>query len=57
MNRFVYFDNNATTKISENVRNKILPFLDLQFGNPSSLYQHGVKIKKEIEIAREKQDN
>lgn len=52
MNRFVYLDNNATTKIEEKVREKMLPFLDLQFGNPSSLYQHGVKVKKELEQAR-----
>ncbi len=52
MNRFVYLDNNATTKVSDEVKSKVLPFLDLQFGNPSSLYQHGAKIKKEIEAAR-----
>lgn len=52
MNRFVYLDNNATTKINTEIREKILPYLDLQFGNPSSIYGHGTKIKKEIEKAR-----
>ena len=52
MNRFVYLDNNATTKLSKIVQEKIQPFIDLQFGNPSSIYQHGVKIKKEVEEAR-----
>lgn len=52
MNRFVYLDNNATTKISENIKNKLLPYLELQYGNPSSLYTHGKKVKKEIEEAR-----
>jgi len=53
MNRFVYLDNNATTKISANIREALLPYLDLQFGNPSSLYQHGVKIKRAVSKARE----
>lgn len=52
MNRFVYLDNNATTKISPQVREKMLPYLDLQFGNPSSTYQHGVKVKQAITEAR-----
>lgn len=52
MNRFVYLDNNATTKISEKVREKLLPYLDLQFGNPSSIYGHGAKIRKAVEDSR-----
>ena len=52
MNRFVYLDNNATTKISERVREKMLPYLDLQFGNPSSIYGHGAKIRKAVEDSR-----
>ncbi len=53
MNRFVYLDNNATTKVSESIRNMLNDYLDLQFGNPSSLYQHGVKIKQKIVESRE----
>lgn len=53
MNRFVYLDNNATTKLSAVVQEKIKPYLDLQFGNPSSLYAHGKKIKQAIGLARE----
>lgn len=53
MNRFVYLDNNATTKLSAIVQEKIKPYLDLQFGNPSSLYAHGKKIKQAISVARE----
>lgn len=52
MNRFVYLDNNATTKITEQIKQKLEPFLDLQFGNPSSLYNHGVKVKNAIKEAR-----
>ncbi len=53
MNRFVYLDNNATTKMSERVREKIAPFLNLQFGNPSNLYNFGKQVKQEIANARE----
>lgn len=53
MNRFVYLDNNATTKITTEIREKIQPYLDLQFGNPSSIYGHGLKVKRAISEARE----
>ncbi len=53
MNRFVYLDNNATTKMSAEVQEKIKPYLDLQFGNPSSLYAIGKKVKEAISVARE----
>ena len=53
MNRFVYLDNNATTKLSERVKEKIKPYLDLQFGNPSNLYNFGKQVKQEINNARE----
>lgn len=53
MNRFVYLDNNATTKLSERVREKITPYLNLQFGNPSNLYNFGKQVKQEINLARE----
>ena len=52
MNRFVYLDNNATTKISKEIQERLQPFLDLQYGNPSSIYNHGAKIRKEIEQSR-----
>ncbi len=52
MNRFVYLDNNATTKVAKYVVEKLEPYLELQFGNPSSIYGHGVKIRKAIDEAR-----
>ena len=51
----IYFDNSATTKISEGARKKMLEAMDLHFGNPSSLHKKGLdaehiaeKIKKTI---------
>lgn len=48
-----YFDNAATTKISEEVLNEMMPYLKEEYGNPSSIYTIGRKSKKAIEDARE----
>lgn len=48
----MYLDNNATTKVGSNIKEKIMPYLELQYGNPSSLYMHGKKIKEDIIKAR-----
>lgn len=53
MNQIIYLDNNATTKVSDGVLNKMLPYLKDEYGNPSSIYSLGTKIKKELNIARE----
>lgn len=49
-----YFDNAATTKISQPVLDSMLPFLKESYGNPSSIYSLGRESKKAIEDAREK---
>lgn len=49
----IYADNAATTRISETVLEKMLPFLREQYGNASSPYSLGVKAKHAIEKARE----
>lgn len=54
MNRFVYADNAATTKISDSVFNAMLPYLKDIYGNPSSIYSIGRESKKAIEVSREK---
>lgn len=48
----IYADNAATTKISDNVLEKMLPFLCEQYGNASSLYSLGINAKRAIEQAR-----
>lgn len=50
----VYFDNSATTKIDEEVLKEMLPYLQNEYGNPSSIYSLGIEAKKAIESAREK---
>lgn len=54
MNRFVYADNAATTKISDSVYDAMLPYLKEHYGNPSSIYSIGRDAKKAIELARQK---
>jgi len=53
-NHIHYFDNAATTKISKDVLEAMLPFLNESYGNPSSIYSLGRESKRAIEDAREK---
>lgn len=48
----IYADNAATTRISDSVFEKMLPFLREQYGNASSQYSLGIKSKRAIEQAR-----
>ena len=54
MNRFVYADNAATTRVSPEVLKVMLPYLEEQYGNPSSLYSLGRESAKAISDARER---
>lgn len=49
-----YFDNAATTQISKEVFKEMLPYLQEEYGNPSSIYTIGRKSRKAIEDARKK---
>jgi cysteine desulfurase len=49
----IYLDNNATTPIVPEVFDAMRPFLDADFGNPSSAHAAGSEPKKAIESARE----
>ncbi len=53
MNRKVYADNAATTAVSPEVLEAMLPFYKEVYGNPSSLYSLGQEAKKPLEEARE----
>ena len=52
--RFVYADNAATTAVSEEVLNAMLPYLTTAYGNASSIYKLGRDAQKAVETAREK---
>lgn len=53
MGRFVYADNAATTKISEQVLAAMMPYLTENFGNASSIYELGRRSRKAVDAARE----
>jgi cysteine desulfurase len=53
MERTVYFDNNATTKVAPEVRDVMAPFFDELYGNPSSMHAFGGRVAKFVERARE----
>ena len=49
----LYFDNNATTALDPAVVETMLPFLTELYGNPSSVYGFGARVRDAIEHARE----
>ena len=53
MNRTVYFDNNATTRVAPEVCEAMLPFFGELYGNPSSMHTFGGEIAKYVKRARE----
>ncbi len=52
--RFIYADNAATTAVSEEVLNAMLPYFRTAYGNASSIYKLGRDAQRDVEIAREK---
>ena len=53
----MYLDNSATTKVSDEVLEEMLPYLKDEFGNPSTLYSIGRESKKALEEARHRVAN
>ena len=53
MERLIYLDHGATTRVDERVLNKMIPYYSLNFGNPSSVYFIGRRNKRVIEEARQ----
>lgn len=51
-NKPLYFDYASTTKIRQEVYEAMLPYLQEEFGNPSSLYTIGIRNKKIINQCR-----
>ncbi len=48
----IYLDNNATTKMADAVRDAMLPYLESEHGNPSSIHATGREAKEAVETAR-----
>jgi cysteine desulfurase len=49
----IYFDNNATTKVAEEVLEEMKPLFCELYGNPSSMHTFGGQIGRKIRQARE----
>lgn len=50
----VYFDHNATTPLDETVLAAMMPYLQRQYGNPSSRHALGRSARQAVDEAREK---
>lgn len=48
----IYLDHNATTPVAPEVLEAMMPYLTSEWGNPSSAYKFGSKLKAAIETAR-----
>jgi cysteine desulfurase len=48
----IYLDYNATTPVLPEVLEAMMPYLTMEWGNPSSTYKFGSKLKAVIETAR-----
>ncbi|MGF1539766.1 MAG: cysteine desulfurase NifS [Pleurocapsa sp.] len=52
MTNTIYLDNNATTKIDEDVLAAMLPYLTIYYGNPSSMHTFGGQVGRVVRQAR-----
>ena len=53
MNKMIYLDNAATTKVADSVVDAMLPYFKEYYGNASSIYQLGAKSKEALDESRE----
>lgn len=54
MSNIIYMDNNATTKVADEVIEEMMPYLTEKYGNPSSMHSFGGAVGKKIAEARER---
>ncbi len=52
--KVIYTDNNATTKVADEVIEEMLPYLGEYYGNPSSMHTFGDQVGKKLKQARQK---
>lgn len=53
-NKLIYLDNNATTKVDEQVLEEMMPYFKEEYANPSSIYSFSRNSAKAIKEARGK---
>lgn len=54
MEKLIYLDNNATTRVDDKVLEEMLPFLKNEYANPSSMYEFAKPAAKALKEARAK---
>ncbi len=52
--RLVYADNNATTRVDDEVLEEMLPYFKEFYGNPSSIHTFGRQVSSKMDLARER---
>ena len=52
MNKQIYLDNAATTKVHEEVLAAMLPYFTQSYANPSAIYTFAGEAKKAVDAAR-----
>ena len=55
--KIVYTDNNATTKVADEVIKEMLPYFGELYGNPSSMHTFGDQVDKKVKQARQRVAN
>ncbi len=51
--KIIYTDNNATTKVADEVIREMTPFLGEYYGNPSSMHTFGGQVGRKVRLARQ----
>jgi len=52
--KIIYTDNNATTKVADEVIEEMLPYFGELYGNPSSMHTFGDQVGKKVKEARQR---
>jgi len=55
--KLVYADNNATTRVDDEVLEEMLPYFKEFYGNPSSIHTFGRQVASKMDLARERVAN
>ena len=53
MEKMIYLDNSATTRLHKEVVEAMLPYFTEYYANPSAIYKSASKIRDDIEKSRE----
>lgn len=52
MDKTVYLDNNASTRVDDEVKKAMNPYFSEKYGNPSCLHEMGKMVRQDVEDAR-----